>query len=282
MSKTILAILLTAVCSFKGLSQDGEEYFETSPNGLEYRFLKKGTGNVAAVGDSISFNLTSRIGDSSLYNSRRSNKGKPVQYLVMPIAIRGDLAEGFAMMAKGDVAEFQISVDTLLNQGQELPKWVQRNMGLKLKYNIELLSIKSIAQEDEKQLQALFKTKGIKPTKTKTGLYYTTSKKGTGAAPQSGDTVVVNYTGRLLDGDAFDSNTDAAFGHLQPYSFVLGSKKVIAGWEEGIALLPKGTKAVFYIPSSLAYGSASPGQDIPANSVLVFDMELLEVKKKMK
>ena len=100
----------------------------------------------------------------------------------------------------------------------------------------------------------------------------------------SGDSVTMNYTGTLLDGTKFDSNTDTAFKHTQPYKFILGKGAVIKGWDEGVALLKSGSKAVFYIPSSLAYGAqARPGgganpKGIPANSILLFDVELVNAK----
>jgi FKBP-type peptidyl-prolyl cis-trans isomerase FkpA len=82
----------------------------------------------------------------------------------------------------------------------------------------------------------------------------------------------------------FDSNEDPAFQHVQPFTFNLGTGQVIPGWDEGIALLNKGAKAKLLIPSPLAYGDRGmPGspanpEGIPANSVLIFDVEVKNIK----
>ncbi|MBK8144619.1 MAG: FKBP-type peptidyl-prolyl cis-trans isomerase [Bacteroidetes bacterium] len=94
----------------------------------------------------------------------------------------------------------------------------------------------------------------------------------------------MNYRGKLLDGTTFDSNIDSAFNHMTPFEFPLGVNRVIRGWDEGVALLPLGSKATFYIPSRLGYAAqAVPGnpnnpKGIPANSILIFDVELTNIK----
>ncbi len=94
----------------------------------------------------------------------------------------------------------------------------------------------------------------------------------------------MNYTGTLLDGTKFDSNEDTTFHHVQPYEFPLGRGQVIKGWDEGVALLKTGATAILYIPSTLAYGAqARPGsaenpKGIPANSNLIFAVQLKGIK----
>ncbi len=96
---------------------------------------------------------------------------------------------------------------------------------------------------------------------------------GTGAEATYGKYVTVHYVGTLTNGSKFDSSRD----RFQPFSFTLGSGKVIQGWEKGIPGMKVGGKRKLVIPSSLGYGSVGqPG--IPANSTLVFDIELLSVK----
>jgi peptidyl-prolyl cis-trans isomerase A (cyclophilin A) len=98
--------------------------------------------------------------------------------------------------------------------------------------------------------------------------------KGTGKKAEVGKTVSVHYTGQLPDGKVFDSS----YPRKKPIEFPLGQGHVIAGWDEGIALLSVGDKARFAIPSHLAYGSAGAGGAIPPNANLIFDVELIDVK----
>jgi FKBP-type peptidyl-prolyl cis-trans isomerase FkpA len=113
------------------------------------------------------------------------------------------------------------------------------------------------------------KEKGVKTSPT--GLMYKIDKAGTGEAPTDSDTVVVNYKGTLIDGKEFDNS----FTRGEPLSFRLDG--VIPGWTEGLKNLKKGGKIKLVIPPELAYGKTGvPG--IPANSTLVFDVELLDIK----
>ncbi|PZA06312.1 FKBP-type peptidyl-prolyl cis-trans isomerase [Meiothermus sp. PNK-Is4] len=98
---------------------------------------------------------------------------------------------------------------------------------------------------------------------------------GTGPEAITGDTVEVHYIGRLADGKQFDTSCDRG----QPFSFRLGAGQVIPGWDSGIVGMKVGGKRRLFIPANLAYGAASPSPDIPANSPLIFDVELLKVTK---
>ena len=107
-------------------------------------------------------------------------------------------------------------------------------------------------------------------TVTPSGLQYRVITEGTGDAPKATDTVKVHYEGRLISGDVFDSSVARG----EPVSFPLNG--VIPGWSEGVQLMKLGSKFQFTIPSALAYGPSGTGP-IPPNSVLVFDVELLEI-----
>jgi peptidylprolyl isomerase len=96
---------------------------------------------------------------------------------------------------------------------------------------------------------------------------------GTGEEAVSGKKVTVNYSGTLTDGTKFDSSYD----RNEPFSFNLGAGEVIAGWDQGVAGMKVGGKRKLIIPPSLGYGSQQVGP-IPANSTLVFDVELLKVE----
>jgi FKBP-type peptidyl-prolyl cis-trans isomerase len=112
---------------------------------------------------------------------------------------------------------------------------------------------------------------------TASGLMYIDNTMGTGAMPKAGQTITVNYTGKLLDGKAFDSNVDPNFHHVEPFSTVIGQGKVIPGWDEGMMTMKVGGKRRMMIPAPLAYGPRSVGE-IPPNSPLIFDVELVKVQ----
>jgi len=109
---------------------------------------------------------------------------------------------------------------------------------------------------------------------TASGLKYTDQVVGTGATPQKGQTVTVNYTGTLENGKKFDSS----FDHGRPADFRIGVGSVIKGWDEGLMTMKVGGKRRLVIPSKLGYGPEGRPPDIPGNSTLIFDIELLGVK----
>lgn len=112
---------------------------------------------------------------------------------------------------------------------------------------------------------------------TASGLKYKITEKGNGPRATAGSLVSVHYVGTLTNGTKFDSSRDRG----NPYSFKLGTGAVIRGWDEGIAMLNVGDKAILTIPPSLGYGANATGP-IPANSVLVFEVELMNVKEPVK
>ncbi|QEY59270.1 FKBP-type peptidyl-prolyl cis-trans isomerase [Pseudomonas sp. C27(2019)] len=108
-------------------------------------------------------------------------------------------------------------------------------------------------------------------TTTESGLQYEVIEKAEGAQPKVTDVVSVHYQGTLVDGSVFDSSIERG----EPVEFPVGG--VIPGWVEGLQLMSVGEKFKFYIPSELAYGAQSPTPAIPANSTLVFEVELLDI-----
>ena len=96
---------------------------------------------------------------------------------------------------------------------------------------------------------------------------------------KAGDTVSMNYTGRLEDGTVFDSNVDPKFQHVEPFVFTLGAGQVIPGWDKGIVGMKVGEKKTLTISPEDAYGASGVPGVIPPNSTLVFDVELTGIKK---
>jgi FKBP-type peptidyl-prolyl cis-trans isomerase FklB len=106
------------------------------------------------------------------------------------------------------------------------------------------------------------------------GLQYKVLVQGTGEVPQSSDKVKVHYEGRLLDGTVFDSS----YKREEPTEFT--PSQVIKGWSEALTMMPVGSKWQLYIPYELAYGERGAGADIKPYSMLIFDVELLDIVKK--
>ena len=125
------------------------------------------------------------------------------------------------------------------------------------------------AAEAEKFLGENKTKEGVKTAGS--GLQYKVLKEGAGAQPKSSDSVTVNYRGTLLDGTEFDSS----YKRGEPATFPVGG--VIKGWTEALQLMKVGSKFQLFIPANLAYGEQGrPG--IPPNSVLIFEVELMDVK----
>ena len=123
--------------------------------------------------------------------------------------------------------------------------------------------------EGEKYLTENAKKEGVMVTES--GLQYEVMSEGEGAKPVATDVVKVHYKGTLLDGTEFDSS----YSRNEPTTFPLN--RVIPGWTEGLQLMTVGSKYKFTIPSDLAYGDRDLGK-IPANSTLIFEVELLEIQ----
>ncbi|WP_461106921.1 FKBP-type peptidyl-prolyl cis-trans isomerase [Spirosoma koreense] len=123
------------------------------------------------------------------------------------------------------------------------------------------------APDDEiARLKQFIESSGSKATADARGFYYTIQAPGSGAKPTICSNVSVNYEGHLTNGTSFDSGKDVSFGLNQ----------LIVGWQEGIPLIAPGGRITLYLPPSLAYGAQEQG-DIPANSILIFQIDLLKI-----
>ena len=276
--------------------------------GVAFKILKDVPGKNAEIGGGLEFNLIAKCDTLVLGDSRMQNGGKPVTVPVMDVKEIGQFQAVFPFLSAGDSVLIVISCDTILktvpeDQRKNLPPWLKS--GNSVNINMAVVSVKSkedmekeqaaaqaaqaaAAKEaeanagkqveiDNKILQDYFTKNKIKPTKTASGLYYTIKEEGKGPKITNGMTVSMNYTGKLMDGTPFDSNMDPQFKHVEPFKFPVGGHQVIAGWDEGIALFNKGTKATLYIPSTLAYGARGAGGSIGPNAVLMFDVEVVDI-----
>lgn len=285
---------------YKIFKNVGGKYESRDVAGGEDATYKERLGKVLAV------HMEYRTaGDSVLMKSRERQFGLPVRVPLEVLKQKGAEQEAFAMLQPGDSGVFRFNADTLYMRNAHQPA----PANLKKKGNFIVLLIKAdklqtreeatkeamadqqkmMAEQqrktmayaetqnkkDEVVLQNYATKNSLKMQKTASGVYYVITQPGTGPKAQAGQTVSVQYKGLLLSGKEFDSS--AKHGGA-PISFPLGRGQVIPGWDEAITLLNKGSKATFLIPSSLAYGERGSGAEIPANSPLRFDVELVDVK----
>ena len=159
-----------------------------------------------------------------------------------------------------------IKIGESANNFDEVSVWINEEPKLQ-KRRIEIE--KSKREELNKQLEKL--SKGY--TTTASGLKYKILVSTKNKKAVNGNNVKVHYTGKLLDGNIFDSSLRRNL----PFEFKIGEGRVIKGWEEALQILRVGEKASFIIPSNLAYGPRGAGGVIPPNATLIFEIELLEI-----
>ncbi len=179
----------------------------------------------------------------------------------------GSLKKGYSDFTKGKSSPFS---DSLMQK--MLSDYFQKKqiaMQSKLLEERKKEGEKNLAQ-GLKYLEDNAKKEGIKTTPS--GLQYQIIKAGSGPKALLTNTVVTHYTGTLMDGKVFDSSIERG----KPASFILNN--VIRGWQEGIQLMSAGARYRLFVPADLAYGLNSPAS-IPPNSILIFDVELLEIKE---
>ncbi len=272
--KSILIVLLSAVFIY-GCS--GDHKFITLESGLKYLDNKTGTGEAAKNGDLIEINFqgwlikdSSNLGDDwSVDTTKNINMfansyvmGEPVKFILGSDSFIKGSEEGMVGMMPG--GKRTIIIPSKLAYGENGMGPIPPNTNLKVV--VELLSTREVPVVKMWDVDStLLKT-------TKSGLKYVILKEGIGENVKPNETVIVHYSGFLTDGTKFDSSVERD----EPITFVAGVGQVIPGWDEGLLLLKKGSKARFVIPPDLAYGERDLGK-IPPNSTLIFDVELIDL-----
>ncbi|WP_051203299.1 FKBP-type peptidyl-prolyl cis-trans isomerase [Hugenholtzia roseola] len=198
---------------------------------------------------------------------RHVNAGDSVVFFM-----RADsLLKGMAMppfIEKGSFLRNEMKVVGLLNPSEFQAEMQERQMAMVRQKQAEMATYSA---EQRQKLDAFLEEKQMVVEKSPTGLRYKIEKRG--LEIPAGDTVVVHYRGKLLDGSVFDASYDRG----EPFTFIVGIGQVILGWDEGIRTLGEGGKGTLYIPADMGYGKRSMGS-IPADSPLIFDVEILEVR----
>jgi len=308
MKNSIIAILFASL--FIAACSGSKE----TPSGYKFNIVRKGDGVKIDSGKFVVMNLRFMDGKDSVWNDSKKN-GFPAVIQMQGTVPKGDaVLEVIKMLSKGDSVVFKVPAKKLFENTfrQPLPFSVDSTssftfqIGLSAVLNQEemnKLQTELIAKQNEKMLQDqkvqlekditaiddFLKAKNVTAQTTASGLRYIITKPGIGENAKAGQQVKIDYLGYLLNGKYFDTSieSEAKKNNLYPQGrsssyapleLTVGAQQVIPGWEEAIQLMNKGSKMTVYIPSTLAYGNQRRGDVIAENSVLVFDMELIEVK----
>lgn len=288
--------LLIAVAAFT-LSARAQNDFQRTAKGTLYKVLTHNPGDKIKVNDIVTFNAIQKTDkDSILFSSYM--RGAPMQAQVQG---EGDLMDVFPLLTAKDSVLIKIPTDSLFKGREEqrppfLPKGSNMYFVLKIE-RVQSLEeamaertalVAKYSAEEKTNLDKYIADNKLVLLTTPSGVKYKITKPSALRKPKTGDTVYVNYTGRLLNGKVFDSSVASvakAAGLEQPgrtyepISFPLGTEQIIQGWNIGVALLGIGGKATLYIPSTLGYGERGSGDNtIPPFSTLVFDVELVKIK----
>ncbi|GGB23332.1 MULTISPECIES: FKBP-type peptidyl-prolyl cis-trans isomerase [Mucilaginibacter] len=299
MKKHIFSFLLPALSALALNAGAQTVGLQKTAKGALYQIYTANPGNKAKINDVLTFNFIQKTDkDSVLFSSYKA--GHPVQAQVQASQNVGDLMEIFPLLAAKDSALVKIPTDSVFVGHEEArPPFLPKGSFLTFILKIEKVQslndaiaernagLEKLKQAETADRESYITAHGLKPVTTASGLKYVITSPTTKRKPLNGDTVLVNYTGKLLNGKLFDTSIEAnakAAGIQQPgrpyepISVVLGEHRVISGWDEGLLLLNEGSKATFIIPSNLAYGERPYGSEIPGYSTLVFDIELVKVK----
>ncbi len=298
----VLAILIVSC---------GTNSFKT-PNGTQVDYIRKGDGG--AFKDSLisfySFKYFTENGEE-IFNTQEPI---PVRVGGAYSEGKGELFQIFPMLNIGDSVHFKIEASDLFGKTFQIPLPDSIKAESKIAFQATLVKqqtddeyYESAALDQKERLEQLIDSTQLANDRniladfyvknkiediilTKNGIGIRIIEDGAGLKPKLGQVVKVNYSGYLLNGDYFDSSVKEVAMEkglyneqrepYQPYSFQIYLSQVILGWHEGIAELKEGTKATLYIPSSLGYGPKKRSEIIIENSILVFDVELVEVVKK--
>jgi len=252
----------------------------TLESGLKYMDDSLGTGREAKNGDLVSIHFkgwmipkdssidlfTNWSVDSSkkmlsLGDSKVRNQ--PIKFVLNSNSFIKGSDEGIVGMKTGGVRT--LIIPSNLAYGEAGIGFIPPNTDLKV--IVELLEVKDkVVAEMWEVDSTLFKT-------TVSGLKYAIVSSGDGPSVEAGKVLTVQYSGYLQDGTLFDSSVERD----EPIQFVVGQGQVIPGWDEGMLLLKKGDKARFIVPPQLGYGDMEL-EKIPANSTLIFDVEIVDIK----
>ena len=306
--KLLLAIILSLTLVW---GCNNEKKLET-PEGVEYVLVDSNGGESLEEGGFAIFSLRLEDSKDSVLLDSEEVGELPIQVDDSVLSKRGPLFSILKSLKIGDSIKTKLTASEVYTQGFKQP--VSPGMEKTERLTIYAKAIQKfdtagfMEWQQQKRAEAMQKMKeeaekqkgiddelindflsenNIEAEKTESGLYYMITKETSGEKPVAGDTVRVNYVGKLMDGTVFYTSyeevaKEAGVYNEQreyaPLEIPIGKGRVIRGWDEGIMLLNEGSKATLYIPSGLGYGTRGSGKVIPPNSPLIFEVELVEIK----
>ena len=267
-----------------------------TPSGMKVVVFRDGKGKKPVAGDWVSVNMVYRTEDDSvLFDSRPY--GKPLRFSLPKPKFPGSFEEGLMQLSEGDSAAFYISADSMLlhmsrkdSTGQT---YKSKKPGSVLRFDVSLVRVQpyheaemeiaenesSMEKAERRTLEAWLIEKNITASRDSMGFYLIPQKQGKGRQVENGMKIGVLFTGRFINGAAFDTNIDTR----KPYEFTVGNNEVIRGWDLAFLRMREGDKATLILPSALGYGSEglrmknSLRYIVPPFSTLVFDVEVVNV-----
>jgi FKBP-type peptidyl-prolyl cis-trans isomerase len=227
----------------------------------------KGKVELKTEMDKVSYSIGYSIGRNM---KQIKEEGVDINTELLYEALKAVMQDGKIAMTEDEIRQTLTDFDKKMQEKRQAKMMKQQEEMAKKQEEMIKQGPANLAA-GKKFLEDNAKKEGVKTTAS--GLQYKVVKEGTGASPKAEDTVQVNYTGKLINGDVFDASEK----YGGPVDFPLG--RGIPGWTEAIQLMKEGAKYQFFIPSELAYKGEPQGDKIGPNSVLVFDVELLKVTK---
>lgn len=287
--KLRLAILLSLVLHIVFSCDEFSRYpgYKKSNHGIYYQLHTIGDDDSkAGPGDYITVDLTYlTMNDSVFFNGIR-------KFQVLEPAYEGAIDECFSMLSVDESATFILQADNFfaVTLQSPLPRFIDTGGTIKIKVRmIEIQKEEDYKHEKEAflkwiedfghyekvVLKQFISEQKLDVSPLPSGMYFLNLKPGTGKKVEVGDTVVVNYEGKFLNGKFFDSTVK----RNAPFQFVYGTEwQVIEGLEKAIGMMREGEKALIIIPSELAFGNhGSSNQIIPPYTSLIFEVEILKV-----
>lgn len=245
------------------IGEEMENKIIKTDSGLEYKEIKIGDSKYPEKGDKVIVHYTGKLEDGTVFDSS-VERNVPFEFTLGQGRVIKGWDEGLSTMKIGGKRTLIIPPDLGYGSrgaGDRIPP------NSTLIFEIELLDIKKPFIDTDFELPG-------EETISESGMIMIDHIVGSGEIPQNGQKVIVHYTGKLENGQKFDSSHDRG----SPFVFVLGEGRVIKGWEEGLSSMKIGGKRTLIIPPYLAYGNRGAGNVIPPNATLSFEVELVDIQ----